>query len=104
MVEPRIKIPRQKITKFCQKHHIRKLAFFGSILREDFGPASDVDVLVEFEPGKTPGLAFFGMQDELKQIFGREVDLLTFKGVESSKNYIRRKAILESVQVIYATR
>lgn len=104
MVESRIQIPRQKIIKFCQKHHIHKLAFFGSVLREDFGPTSDVDVLVEFEPGKTPGLAFFGMQDELKQIFNREVDLLTFKGVESSKNYIRRKAILGSAQVIYAAR
>ncbi len=104
MTEPKIKIPRQKVAKFCQKHHIRKLAFFGSILREDFGPASDVDVLVEFEPGKTPGLAFFRMQEELKQILGREVDLLTFKGIEASKNYIRRKAILESAQVFYAAR
>lgn len=98
----KLHIPRKELTAFCQKYHIVKLAFFGSVLRDDFRPDSDVDVLVEFAPGKTPGLAFFGMQDELKQIFGREVDLLTFKGIESSRNYIRRKAILESARVIYA--
>ncbi len=102
MNETNIQIPRQEITEFCQRHHIRKMAFFGSVLREDFNPTSDIDLLVEFEPGKTPGLAFFGMQDELKQIFGRRVDILTFQGIESSRNYIRRKAILESAQVFYA--
>ncbi len=98
----KLRIPRKELTAFCQKYHIVKLAFFGSVLRDDFRPDSDVDVLVEFAPGKTPGLAFFGMQDELKQIFGREVDLLTFKGIEASRNYIRRKAILESARIIYA--
>lgn len=96
MAKPKIEIPKKKIAEFCHKHHIRKLAFFGSILRDDFGPNSDVDVLVEFEPGHTPGLAFVSMADELEKILGREVDLLTFKGVESSRNYIRRKSILES--------
>ena len=72
-----IEIPKEEIEEFCKRHHIRKLAFFGSVLREGFGPESDVDVLVEFEPGKTPGLAFFGMQDELTDIIGRKVDLNT---------------------------
>jgi predicted nucleotidyltransferase len=73
----RISIPREKIADFCRRHHIRRLALFGSVLRDDFTPDSDVDVLVEFEPGKTPGFAFFGMQDELSEILGRRVDLNT---------------------------
>jgi uncharacterized protein len=97
-----IKVPRKQIAEFCRKNHIRRMAFFGSVLRADFRPESDIDVLVEFEAGHVPGLAFFTMQEELKQLFGREVDLLTFKGIESSRNYIRRKAILESAREIYA--
>ena len=77
MAELKIKVPRKQIEAFCKKNHIRKLAFFGSVLREDFGPMSDIDVLVEFEPGKTPGLAFFGMQEELSGILGHKVDLNT---------------------------
>ena len=73
----RIRIPRKKLAEFCRRNHIRKLAFFGSVLRDDFGPESDVDVLVEFEPGKTPGFAFFGMQEELSAILGHKVDLNT---------------------------
>lgn len=77
MSRARIEIPREHIAAFCRKHHIRKLALFGSVLREDFGPQSDVDVLVEFEPGHVPGFAFFGMADELGAILGRRVDLHT---------------------------
>jgi len=73
----KISIPREQIAEFCRRHHIRKLSLFGSVLRNDFRPDSDVDVLVEFEPGKTPGLAFFAMQDELSELFGRPVDLNT---------------------------
>jgi uncharacterized protein len=73
----RIPIPKEQIAEFCRKHHIRKLSLFGSVLRDDFRPNSDVDVLVEFEPGKTPGLAFFAMQDELSELLGRKVDLNT---------------------------
>jgi uncharacterized protein len=72
-----LEIPHDKIAAFCRKHHIRKLSFFGSILRDDFASQSDVDVLVEFEPGHTPGLAFFGMQEELSEILGRQIDLNT---------------------------
>ena len=70
-------INRNDIARFCRKHHMRRLALFDSVLRDDFGPGSDVDVLVEFERGKTPGLAFFGMQNELSELFGRRVDLNT---------------------------
>jgi predicted nucleotidyltransferase len=73
----RIQIPKGRITDFCRQHHIRKLAIFGSALRDDFGPDSDVDVLVEFEPGHVPGLAFFGIEQELSAILGRKVDLNT---------------------------
>ena len=70
-------IPANEIVAFCRRHHIRELALFGSVLRDDFGPDSDVDVLVEFEPEHIPGLAFFAMQDELSLILGRIVDLNT---------------------------
>jgi hypothetical protein len=72
-----IQVPRDKIAGFCRRNHICRLAFFGSVLRRDFGPESDVDVLVEFEPDHIPGLAFFGMQDELSRMLGRNVDLNT---------------------------
>lgn len=75
----RIAIDREKIAEFCRRHHIRRLALFGSVLRDDFGPDSDVDVLVEFETGHVPGLAFFGMEAELSQILGRKVDLSTLQ-------------------------
>jgi predicted nucleotidyltransferase len=67
----------EEISGFCRRNHIRKLSLFGSILRDDFGPDSDIDVLVEFEPGQTPGLAFFGLQEELSELLGRKVDLNT---------------------------
>ena len=73
----RIFIDREKISDFCRRHHIRKLALFGSVLREDFKPGSDVDVLVEFEQGHIPGLAFFSMERELSEILNHKVDLNT---------------------------
>ena len=74
---PKIAIPYDKIAEFCKRNHIRKLSFFGSVLRDDFTPTSDVDVLVIFEDGKTPGLEFFSMHEDLAEILGRKVDLLT---------------------------
>ena len=70
-------IDKARIGEFCRQHHIRLLAFFGSVLRDDFGPDSDVDVLVEFQAGHTPGLEFFAMPEELSAILGRRVDLNT---------------------------
>jgi hypothetical protein len=81
------------------------LAIFGSALRADFRPDSDVDVLVSFAPeAKVSLFDMVHMQDELNQIFGRDVDLISKRGVEDSRNYLRRKAILESAQVIYVAR
>ena len=74
---PHIEIPKDRIAEFCRINHIRRLALFGSVLRDDFGPDSDVDVLVEFEPGARVGLRFFGMEIELSEILGRKVDLNT---------------------------
>ena len=102
MEKLKIRVPRKKLAEFCRRNHIRKLAFFGSVLRDDFGPESDVDVLVEFDPGETPGLAFFGMAEDLEQFFGRKVDLLTFNGVRASRNPFRREAILNSARVVYS--
>lgn len=93
----KIQIPRQKLTEFCRRNHIRKLAFFGSVVREDFTPTSDVDVLVEFEPGYTPGLAFFAMQDELSKILGRKVDLNT-TGFLSP--HFRKQVLEEAVEYV----
>ena len=72
-----ILVDRVRIEDFCRRHHIRRLSLFGSVLRSDFRSDSDVDVLVEFEPGHVPGLAFFTMETELSDILGRKVDLNT---------------------------
>jgi len=72
-----ISFDRQEIAAFCRERDIRKLSLFGSVLRPDFSPDSDVDVLVEFLPGQTPGLAFFGYGDQLAKLIGHRVDLNT---------------------------
>ncbi len=97
----RIEIPTDKIAEFCQRNHIRRLALFGSVLRDDFTPESDVDALVEFEPKARVGFAFISMQDELSEILGRQVDLHTFRGVESSRNWLLREEILNSAEAVY---
>jgi predicted nucleotidyltransferase len=73
----RIPLDQSKIAEFCRERHIRRLSLFGSVLGEDFGPDSDVDVLVEFDPEHVPGLEFFGMEIELSELLGRKVDLNT---------------------------
>ena len=82
-----------RLAEFCRRNHIRRLAVFGSALREDFGADSDVDVLVEFEPGRTPGLAFFSMQDELSRLFRRTADLHT---PSSLSRYFRDQVLSEA--------
>jgi predicted nucleotidyltransferase len=77
MKRARIDIPETKIAEFCRRHNIRRLALFGSVLGDDFTSDSDVDVLVEFEPGTRMGLKFFALQEELSRILGRKVDLNT---------------------------
>ena len=93
-----IPIDRATIAEFCRQRHIRRLALFGSVLRPDFSPASDVDVLVEFEPGHTPGLDFFGFQNELSRMFGRTVDLNT----PASFSPPLRERIQASSETVYA--
>jgi len=93
----RIALPKDKLTDFCRHNHIAKLSLFGSVLREDFSPESDVDVLVEFEEGHTPG--FFGlarMEEELSTLFGRKVDLRTPQDLSRSfRDEVRRSAAVQ---------
>ncbi|MFH1069131.1 MAG: nucleotidyltransferase family protein [Candidatus Glassbacteria bacterium] len=89
-----IEMPEQYIAEFCRRHHIRRLSLFGSILRKDFGPDSDVDMLVEFERGKVPGLLrMAGMENEISAMLGRRVDLRT--PAELSR-YIRGEVLKEA--------
>ncbi|MBM4348392.1 MAG: nucleotidyltransferase family protein [Deltaproteobacteria bacterium] len=93
-----IKVPKEKIEEFCKKHHIRKLSFFGSFLREDFRPGSDLDILVEFEPGQIVGfLKLAGMEMELSEILNHKVDLRT--PAELSRYF--RHEVLDSAEVQY---
>jgi predicted nucleotidyltransferase len=89
-----IELTAQQIEAFCQKYHIRSLAFFGSVVREDFNPHSDVDVLVEFEPGRIPGFDFFLIEAELSKLMGRKVDLQTANFLSPE---IRQSALAEAV-------
>ena len=94
-----VDIPRDKLVEFCKRHHIRKLSLFGSVLREDFGPDSDVDFLVEFDPDHIPGLiTLAGMEIELSEIIGRKADLRT---AQDLSRYFRQE-VLDSAVVQYA--
>lgn len=95
----RIHVPGEEVAQFCRRHSVRALSLFGSVLRDDFGPESDVDVLVEFEEGKTPGLAFFAMQNELSELLGRTVDLHTPKCLSP---YFAREVLAEAEPVYVA--
>src|SRR3990172_2006418 len=102
-ITPQITLPMTEIAAFCQRWQVSEFALFGSVLREDFHADSDIDVLVSFRDGAHHTLFdLVRMGDELETIFGRKVDVLTRKGIEESPNYIRRKSILDSAQVIYA--
>jgi predicted nucleotidyltransferase len=92
-----IKIPIVKLKDFCQRNEIDKLSLFGSVLRDDFTPESDVDLLVEFAEGKTPGLAIVDLQDELSQMLGREVDLRT----PAELSHFFRERVLSEAVIIY---
>ncbi|MBP9146622.1 MAG: nucleotidyltransferase family protein [Thermoanaerobaculia bacterium] len=94
---PAIEIPHDEIVDFCRRHRVRKLALFGSVLRDDFSSASDVDVLVEFEPGTRMGLRFFSLQDELSKILRRQVDLNT----EGFLSRYFRDEVLAEAETIY---
>jgi len=102
-MKTRIPIPREEVEKFCRKWRITEFSLFGSVLRDDFREDSDVDVLVTFA-ADTHWTLFdlVHMEDELKVVFGRKVDLVIRESVERSENPIRRKAILSTAQRIYA--
>jgi predicted nucleotidyltransferase len=99
-MSPQIAIDRQQLADFCRRHHIRKLAFFGSVLREEFRPDSDVDALVEFDPEHTPGLIrLYQIEEELRTLLGgHRPDLVTFKAL----NRWMRQRVLAEAQVQYA--
>lgn len=92
-----LSIALKAIEDFCRRHRIRRLSFFGSVLREDFGPASDIDVLVEFQPGATPGFGFVDVQEELSVMLGRPVDLHT----PASLSKYFRDAVLGESEILY---
>ena len=99
----RIRIPKDKIAEFCIKWDIVEFALFGSVLRDDFSSDSDIDVLVTF--GKNAGRTLFDlvrMETELKKIFDHDVDIVSKRGIEASRNYLRRNAILNSAETVYA--
>lgn len=99
----KLNVPYEQIAEFCRKWNVSEFALFGSVLRDDFRPDSDVDVLVTFAPEARISLFDFpDMKEELESIFARKVDLLSRRGVEQSRNPIRKKAILESARVVYA--
>ncbi len=93
---------REQLAALCRRWRITELGLFGSVLREDFGPESDIDVLVTFAPGARWSLFdLVTLQQELQAILGREVDVVERQAVERSENYIRRRHILESVEPLY---
>lgn len=92
-----IEIHQEAIAEFCRRHRICRLALFGSILRGDFAADSDIDMLVEFEPGATPGFGFIGIQDELTELFGRSVDLHT----PASLSRYFRETVLREAEALY---
>jgi uncharacterized protein len=103
-MKKRFEIPQDKLHEFCRHWKITELALFGSALRNDFSSESDIDLLVRFAPTSSHTLfEMVQIQEELSEIFGRNVDLVSRRGIESSRNPIRRKAILDSAEVIYAT-
>ncbi len=105
MMNARIELDREKIADFCRRWKITELALFGSVLRDDFRPDSDVDVLVTYAPDAEWSLFdAIEMQDELAELLGREVDLVGRRGIERSSNWIRREAILSSAEPYYVAR
>ena len=99
-----LEIPDNLLKQFCQRWKVSELAIFGSALREDYPQDSDVDILISFEPEIQWGLFdLVNMENELKTIFGKDIDLVEKNAVENSRNYIRRKGILDGAQIIFSS-
>ena len=104
VVASRVDLPKEKLAAFCERWGVAEVALFGSVLRDDFQPDSDIDVLVRFHAGRHPSLfGFARMESELSEHVGRRVDLVERNAIERSPNYIRREAILRSARTIYAS-
>jgi hypothetical protein len=98
IVSPHLSIDRDAVSAFCRRHHITRLALFGSVLRDDFSPDSDVDVLVEFQAGHVPGLNFVSIEREFSALLqGRQVDMVTPKFL----NHRIREQVLRSAEPLY---
>ncbi len=105
MTEAGVGILSKRLAVFCERWQVSELALFGSVLRDDFGPDSDIDVLVSFESDSRHTLFdMCRMEAELTEAFGRNVDLVSRRGIEASPNHLRREAILESAEVVYGPR
>jgi len=98
----RLAVSAEDIARFCKRWHIAEMSVFGSVLRADFRSDSDIDVLIEFDDGKVPGLVYVRMADEIEEMFGRSVDVITRFAVVRSKNPFRRDEILGTARVIHA--
>jgi len=104
-VIPNLSLPLDQIEEFCQRWQITEFALFGSVLRDDFSPESDVDVLVTFDENFKRGLdETLQIQEELEALFGRQVDLIIKSAIARSDNWLRRQEILNSAEVVYAKR
>ena|SRR5258708_22372844 len=99
-MNPMITIDRKTLANFCENHHVQKLSLFGSAVRADFQPGSDLDLLIKFQPGHTPGLAFFTLSEELSVFFQRTVDLNTPRSLSP---YFLEQVLSES-EVLYSSK
>ncbi len=98
----RLGLTSEQLVVFCDRHQVAELALFGSILRDDFHSGSDIDILVTYKPHAQRGLLEkVAMKEELESLVNRKVDLVSKKAIENSRNWIRRRNILSSVEVIY---
>jgi predicted nucleotidyltransferase len=105
MIERNLDIPQEQIADFCQRWHIRELALFGSVLRDDFASDSDLDIVVTFTPEADWSLFdHLRMEQELADLLGRKIDLFSKRAVERSHNWIRRHEILTTAEVVYESR
>jgi hypothetical protein len=105
MAKLKMEVPQSQLAEFCRRWQIEEFALFGSVLRDDFNPESDLDVLVTFSPEASWGLLdHLRMEQELSSLLNREIDLFTRRAVEQSYNWMRRQEILRTAEVIYGTR
>lgn len=104
MIKQNINLPPNQLAAFCRRWMIDELAFWGSVLRDDFNSTSDLDILVKFKPAANWSLLdHTKMEQELSELLGRQIDLFSKRAVEQSHNWIRRQEILDTAKVVYAS-